>query len=105
MDNSDKVYVPVGGLLFRRGRDAAPFYYLGGWADFHHRQSFGCAPLPRQKGGRQGDKYTVKINGKVSAIYFERSAALNGPVLGRWFVERNALAEAAGFLLRHYIFK
>ena len=40
------------------------------------------------RSGGQGDRYTVLINGRESYLYFERSADLTGPNLGRWFVER-----------------
>ena len=40
------------------------------------------------RSGGQGDRYTVMINGRESYLYFERSADLTGPNLGRWFVER-----------------
>ena len=39
------------------------------------------------RSGGQGDRYTVMINGRESYLYFERSADLTGPNLGRWFVE------------------
>ena len=40
------------------------------------------------RSGGQGARYTVMINGRESYLYFERSADLTGPNLGRWFVER-----------------
>ena len=40
-----------------------------------------------RKAGGQGDRYTVKIRGKQSYLFFERSGALSGNNLGRWFVE------------------
>ena len=39
------------------------------------------------KAGGQGDRYTVWIRGKQSYLFFERSGALSGCNLGRWFVE------------------
>ena len=42
------------------------------------------------KAGGQGDRYTVMINGRQSYLFFERSAALTGNNIGRWFVERKA---------------
>ena len=39
------------------------------------------------KAGGQGDRYTVWIRGKQSYLFFERSGALSGSNLGRWFVE------------------
>ena len=46
-----------------------------------------CQAAAMRSGG-QGDRYTVMINGRESYLYFERSADLTGPNLGRWFVER-----------------
>ena len=40
------------------------------------------------KAGGQGDRYTVRINGKQSYLFFERSTNQTGNYLGRWFVER-----------------
>ena len=40
------------------------------------------------KAGGQGDRYTVRINGKQSYLFFERSTNQAGNNLGRWFVER-----------------
>ena len=43
------------------------------------------------KAGSQGDRYTVLIRGKQSYLFFERSGALSGNNLGRWFVEAKAV--------------
>ena len=40
------------------------------------------------KAGGQGDRYTVRIGGKQSYLFFERSTNLTGNNIGRWFVER-----------------
>lgn len=40
------------------------------------------------KAGGQGDRYTIRIGGKQSYLFFERSANLTGNNIGRWFVER-----------------
>lgn len=40
------------------------------------------------KAGGQGDRYTVRIKGKQSYLFFERSTNQTGNTLGRWFVER-----------------
>ena len=40
------------------------------------------------KAGGQGDRYTVMICGQQCYLFFERSAALTGNNIGRWFVER-----------------
>ncbi len=43
------------------------------------------------KAGGQGDRYTVKIRGQQSYLFFERSTNLTGNNIGRWFVERRYL--------------
>ena len=43
------------------------------------------------KAGGQGDRYEVWIRGKQSYLFFERSGALSGSNLGRWFVEAKAV--------------
>ena len=35
-----------------------------------------------------GDRYTIWVNGKQIYLFFERSTALTGNNIGRWFVER-----------------
>ena len=40
------------------------------------------------KAGGQGIRYTIRIMGKESYLFFERSSMINGTNLGRWFVER-----------------
>ena len=43
------------------------------------------------KAGGQGDRYTVRINGSQSYLFFERSTNQTGNNLGRWFVERETV--------------
>lgn len=43
------------------------------------------------KAGGQGDRYEVWIRGKQSYLFFERSGALSGNNLGRFFVECKSL--------------
>jgi hypothetical protein len=45
-------------------------------------------PAAAMKSGGQGDRYTVKILGKQSYLFFERSPKISGCNLGKWFVER-----------------
>ncbi|SHI24115.1 hypothetical protein SAMN02745823_03801 [Sporobacter termitidis DSM 10068] len=40
------------------------------------------------KAGGSGDRYTVRIKGKESFLFFERNASPRGNNIGRWFVER-----------------
>ena len=40
------------------------------------------------KAGGQGDRYTVRIKGQQSYLFFERNPNQAGNNIGRWFVER-----------------
>ena len=40
------------------------------------------------RAGGQGDRYKIRVRGKESYLFFERSANLTGNNIGRWFVER-----------------
>ena len=45
---------------------------------------------PAMKSGGQGDRYTVKIRGQQSYLFFERNTQKYGNNIGRWFVERRS---------------
>lgn len=45
-------------------------------------------PAAAIKAGGQGDRYTIRVSGKQTYLFFERSANLTGNNIGRWFVER-----------------
>jgi hypothetical protein len=45
-------------------------------------------PAPAMKAGGQGDRYTIRVQGKDKYLFFERNASIRGNNLGRWFVER-----------------
>ena len=47
-------------------------------------------PATAQKAGGQGDRYTILVSGRLSFLFFERSTALEGNNLGRWFVEKRS---------------
>lgn len=46
-----------------------------------------CQAAAMRAGG-QGDRYTIKVRGKESYLFFERSPNQMGNNIGRWFVER-----------------
>lgn len=43
------------------------------------------------KAGGQGDRYTIRVNGKDTYLFFERNASRSGNIIGRWFVERKVV--------------
>ena len=48
-------------------------------------------PAASMRAGGQGDRYTVRVSGRESYLFFERNASLTGNHIGRWFVERRQL--------------
>ncbi len=49
-------------------------------------------PASAMENGRSGDCYTVIIHGEEKHLFFERTSALFGSRLGRWWVECAAAA-------------
>ncbi|MGN1007351.1 MAG: hypothetical protein ACI4PV_00250 [Butyricicoccus sp.] len=45
-------------------------------------------PAPAARAGGQGDRYTIRMNGKETYIFFEHNPEFGSPIPGRWFVER-----------------
>lgn len=43
---------------------------------------------PALKAGGQGDRYTIRVNGRDTYLFFEHNPDMSSPVTGRWFVER-----------------
>ena len=72
---SDGVMIPTG-LFWEDGR----LYEIDKVTDI-------CQAAAMKAGG-QGDRYTIEVNGKSTYLFFERSTAITGNVIGRWFVER-----------------
>lgn len=40
------------------------------------------------KAGSGGDRYTIRVQGRESYLFFERNCSVKGNNIGRWFVER-----------------
>ena len=89
MGKADKVYVPVI-VSFSEDGEVSPQYVT--WEDgrtFEIDRVLDVRSAPAMKVSGTGDRFTVKINEKITYLYFERlaSTAIGAPV-GRWFVER-----------------
>ena len=85
-----KVYVPVD-VKFRSDGTMLPHEIT--WEDgtrYEIDKVLDIRQAVAMRAGGQGDRYTVQINGKQSYLFFERSPALTGNNIGRWFVERRA---------------
>lgn len=86
--NAYKVYVTVVVRFTKEGR-MLPHYLV--WEDGRKYKIDKVAdirPAHAMKAGGQGDRYTIWVNGQQSYLFFERSAAITGCELGKWFVER-----------------
>ncbi len=85
-----KVYVKVA-AVFEQDGSICPMTIT--WEDGHEYKIdkvLEIRPSAAAKAGGQGDRYTVRIGGRQSYLFFERSAAISGNRLGRWFVERRS---------------
>ena len=83
-----KVYVQVTASFSSAG-DLTPLSVT--WEDGHEYtidRVLDVRPAAAMKAGGQGDRYTVRIRGKQSFLFFEHSAKSFGSNMGRWFVER-----------------
>ncbi len=86
--SSLKVYVPVE-VAFREDGKMIPHVIT--WEDgtkYEIDRVIDVRQAAAQKAGGQGDRYTIRIGGKESYLFFERSANQSGDKIGRWFVER-----------------
>lgn len=60
------------------------------WEDgrcFPVDQILDISPAPALRAGGQGDRYTVRIGGKLCYLFFEHSCDMDSDRPGRWFVE------------------
>ncbi len=85
-----KVYVPVEVSFAEDGRMMPHAITWEDGRKYAIDRVSDIRPAPALKAGGQGDRYTVWIGGKMSYLFFERSAAVTGCSLGRWFVERKS---------------
>ncbi len=83
-----KVYVPV---RVEFAADGTMYPREITWEDgekFEIDRVLDIRQAPALKAGGQGDRYTVRVNGKETHLFFERNASITGNNIGRWFVER-----------------
>ena len=83
-----KIYVPVTVDFDEEGKMRPTDIYWMDGQTYHIDRVLKVRQAAAMRSGGQGDRYTVVINGWESYLYFERSTAISGPRLGKWFVER-----------------
>ena len=88
METPAKVYVAVLASFAEDGRLIPRRLRWDDGRQFTIEKLIDVRPAPALKGGGQGDRYTIQVNGRRSYLFFERSAGTRGSSLGRWFVER-----------------
>ena len=84
---SRKVYVSVGVEMGNDGRMLPRKLVWVDGTEYEIDRVIDIRSALSAKVGGQGERYTVEILGRRRYLFFERSDNLNGPVLGKWFVE------------------
>lgn len=88
MDGEVRVYVAVTAAF---GNDGTMLPVEITWEDgrkFEVDRVLDIRQAASMKAGGCGDRYTVRIGGRQSYLFFERSTNISGNNIGRWFVER-----------------
>ena len=83
-----KVYLPVR-VVF--DRDGHMYPRAVRWEDgrvYPIDRVLDLRPAPALRAGGQGDRYTVRVGGQETYLFFEHNSEFGSPVTGRWFVER-----------------
>jgi hypothetical protein len=85
--NEVKVYVPVTATFDANGT-MIPTDLLFDGRRYQIDKVLDMRLAAAAKAGGQGDRYTVRIKGQESYLFFERSTNTYRGNIGRWFVER-----------------
>ena len=83
-----KVYVPVEVAFDENGHMYPRLIHWEDGKTYEIDRILDVRPTPAARAGGQGDRYTIRVCGRESYLFFERSPVLAGVELGRWFVER-----------------
>lgn len=86
--DSRKVYVPVRADFDKDGNIIPREITWEDGRTFAIDKVMDIRQAAAMKAGGQGDRYTIRVCGKQSYLFFERSTNLSGSRLGKWFVER-----------------
>ncbi len=89
-DKPIKVYVNVTAAFDADGR-MKPLSLV--WEDGHKymiEKVLDCKPAAAIRAGGQGERFTIRVNGREKYLFFERCTQISGDLLGKWFVERKS---------------
>jgi hypothetical protein len=84
-----KVYVEVIAAFANDGRILPISLTWEDGREFIIDQVVDIRQAAAMKAGGQGDRYTVRVQGRDKYLFFERNASIWGNIIGRWFVERS----------------
>lgn len=90
--SSIKTYVHVNVDFDATGR-MRPISIL--WEDGTHYEIdrvMDVRPAYAARAGGQGDRYTIRLGGQITYLFFEHNVDYGSHVPGRWFVERKTPA-------------
>lgn len=88
MENKSKVYVRVTASFDPEGTLLPEVITWEDGTAYSIDRVLDIRPSFSAKAGSQGDRYMVRLGNHYSYLFFERNAAAQGNLLGRWFVER-----------------
>lgn len=86
--NPLKVYVQVTAVFGEDGRLIPQSLIWEDGTRYIIDKVLDCKPAAAMRSGGQGERFTIRVQGKDSYLFFERSTEVSGVNLGRWFVER-----------------
>ena len=83
-----KVYVPVDLAVDKNGQMYPRTITWEDGRKYEIDRVLDVRPAPAARAGGQGDRYTIRMNGKETYIFFEHNPEFGSQIPGRWFVER-----------------
>lgn len=83
-----KIYVPVEVAFDESGRMLPRMIHWEDGKTYEVDRILDIRSAPAARAGGQGDRYTIRMNGHETYLFFEHNAEFGSPILGRWFVER-----------------
>ena len=89
-----KTYVPVSAIFDADGTMIPTDLIWEDGRKYHIDKVLNVRQAAAKSGG-QGDRYTIRVNGRQSYLFFERSIVFNGDTVGHWFVEKKCVLTKA----------
>ena len=83
-----KVYVPVEVDFDKKGQMYPRVIHWEDGKKYEVDKVMFVRPAPAARAGGQGDRYTIRMNGRETYIFFEHNVEYGSQIPGRWFVER-----------------